>query len=301
MVPRAPHRPLVSVGLPVRNGAMQLGRAMDSILGQTCRDIELLVSDNASSDRSVAVARKRAEQDPRVSVRSLCSAVRAEENFGAALARARGRYFMWAAHDDTWEPEYIACLVAKLESRPTAVLAFSHFNSVNAAGAPVHAYPAIDDLPDDDRVVRLRNFLTQPRTAGKANLIYGVFRRDVLTDCGGMRRWGGGDFGLDMLTVLRVLAEGELLLEQRTMFHKQIAPTPLAPAALHLRWSQRVRDLEATHRFYADCGRVVRASGLPARERRYLLGQVLRLAAAEDGTIVRLGGAALLRARDHHT
>jgi cellulose synthase/poly-beta-1,6-N-acetylglucosamine synthase-like glycosyltransferase len=45
----------VTVGLPVYNGERYLGEALDSILGQTFRDLVLVVSDNASTDRTVEI------------------------------------------------------------------------------------------------------------------------------------------------------------------------------------------------------------------------------------------------------
>ena len=62
--------PAVSIGLPVFNGERFLARAIDSVSAQTYRDWELLISDNGSSDESVSIAQKYAEQDPRIRLRT---------------------------------------------------------------------------------------------------------------------------------------------------------------------------------------------------------------------------------------
>ena len=57
---------LVSVGVPVKNGAPQLCRALESVCGQTYKNLEILISDNASSDRTRQIGESYARQDPRV-------------------------------------------------------------------------------------------------------------------------------------------------------------------------------------------------------------------------------------------
>lgn len=59
-------RPRVSIGLPVYNGEAYLEEALDSIASQTFTDYELIISDNASTDRSPAICQTRASRDPRI-------------------------------------------------------------------------------------------------------------------------------------------------------------------------------------------------------------------------------------------
>ena len=59
-------QPLVSIGLPVRNSERQIAQTIDSVLAQTLGDFELIVSDNASTDATVAVAERYMQRDPRI-------------------------------------------------------------------------------------------------------------------------------------------------------------------------------------------------------------------------------------------
>ncbi|MBA2302315.1 MAG: glycosyltransferase family 2 protein, partial [Acidobacteria bacterium] len=95
---------LVSVGVPVYNGASLLPRALDALLAQDWPDLDIVVSDNASTDASAAIAESYAARDPRV--RLLRSPVNAgfEVNFARVLESSTGEYFMWAACDDWWDP-----------------------------------------------------------------------------------------------------------------------------------------------------------------------------------------------------
>jgi glycosyltransferase involved in cell wall biosynthesis len=116
--------PLVSVGLPVYNGARHLAMAIDSILDQTHQDFELLISDNASADGTQEICQRYAAADPRVRYH------RAEKNRGLAwnfnrvFELSSGAYFKWMAHDDVVLPTYLAKCLAALEADGQAVMAF---------------------------------------------------------------------------------------------------------------------------------------------------------------------------------
>lgn len=123
-------RPKVSVGFPIRNGGELLEGALRSVLQQTERDIEVIVSDNGSTDGSSELLKKIAAEDSRIHYTCQDPPIRAYDNFHYVLCQARGRYFMWAAHDDTRDLDFVARLLAALERDPAAVLAFGDLNIV---------------------------------------------------------------------------------------------------------------------------------------------------------------------------
>ena len=93
-------KPRISVGMPVYNGEAYIEIAIQSVLDQSFGDFELLISDNASTDRTEEICRDFAAQDPRI-VYS-----RNEENIGAApnynrlVDVASADYFRWSNADD---------------------------------------------------------------------------------------------------------------------------------------------------------------------------------------------------------
>src|SRR4051812_30432392 len=97
--------PLISIGLPVYNGARYIERALDTLLAQSFRDFDLVVSDNASTDETVAICERYAARDARV--RICCSPINrgAGWNFNNVAKMAKGEFFAWAAHDDEWHPD----------------------------------------------------------------------------------------------------------------------------------------------------------------------------------------------------
>jgi glycosyltransferase involved in cell wall biosynthesis len=131
-------RPLVSVGVPVRNGAAALGRALDSLVAQTYPHLEILVSDNASSDATEAIAREYAARDARVRYMRQPCAVDVVSNFRAPVEASRGEFFLWAAYDDVRDANYVETLLRGFERVPDASLCFSavaEFNALDDANA----------------------------------------------------------------------------------------------------------------------------------------------------------------------
>lgn len=130
-------RPRVTVGLPVFNGEAYLVEAIESVLGQTFTDFELIISDNGSTDGTAAICHAYAARDPRVRY------VRSPRNRGAAwnynrlVELAQGDYFRWLAADDALAPTLLEKSVFILDSYPRVVLAFTWTQDIDAAGRPL--------------------------------------------------------------------------------------------------------------------------------------------------------------------
>jgi glycosyltransferase involved in cell wall biosynthesis len=106
--------PLVSVIIPVFNGERYLAAALDSVLAQTYPNLEILVVDDGSSDRSVAIARGYGD---RVQVFTRPNGGPAAAR-NSGLAHAKGAYVSFLDSDDLWLPEKTAKQVACLEAHP---------------------------------------------------------------------------------------------------------------------------------------------------------------------------------------
>lgn len=170
--------PLVGLGMPVYNGERYLADALRSILGQTFRDFELVVCDNASTDRTEAICREFARQDVRVRYFRNDHNLGAHPNYNLTFHRSRGRYFKWVPHDDVMHPEYLAACVERLESDAGAVLCQSMLEYIDADGQPLATEDArVPGSGDRDPIARFAALTLQPHTCYD---VMGVFRRDVL-------------------------------------------------------------------------------------------------------------------------
>lgn len=117
--------PLVSIGMPVYNGEKHLSRALTSLLNQSYVNFEILISDNASTDSTEGICRKFVHQDKRIRYSRNQENIGAWANFQHVLEMANGEYFMWAACDDYWMPDFLSALVTDLETNWEAAVTMS--------------------------------------------------------------------------------------------------------------------------------------------------------------------------------
>src|SRR5438034_9026734 len=89
---RSSRRPRVSVGMPVYNGERYVAEAVDSLLAQTYEDFELIICDNASTDRTGEIARSYAARDTRVRYARHEKSLGAGGNLRRGLALASAEY-----------------------------------------------------------------------------------------------------------------------------------------------------------------------------------------------------------------
>ena len=114
-------RPL-SIGLMVYNGEEHLAEQIESLLRQTFDHFDLIIGDNASTDRTEEICRDFAARDRRIRY------IRRDRNYGATqnanllFGVAQSRYFKFAAHDDVHAPNYLERCIAVLEDRPEFIL-----------------------------------------------------------------------------------------------------------------------------------------------------------------------------------
>ena len=165
----------VTVGMPVKDGGEGFERQLQAILGQTARDIEVVVSDNGSSDGTAAVIAAAVEADPRVRALLQEPPVGVWDNFRAVLAEARTPYFMWAAADDLVNAEYVERTAAVLDARPDVVLAIADTELVAADGTrkPSPGSFALEGTERENVAALLEAPIDNSR-------VYGLFRREAL-------------------------------------------------------------------------------------------------------------------------
>lgn len=115
----------VSIGMPVYNGEPFIRQALESLLAQTFKDFELIISDNASIDDTGNICLEYAATDARIRYFRQTANIGAAKNFEFVLNESRHEYFMWAAADDYYGPEHVEYLVAELDLHSKAVVAMS--------------------------------------------------------------------------------------------------------------------------------------------------------------------------------
>jgi len=176
--------PKVSVGLPVFNGAAVVSEAIRSVLFQSFRNLELVISDNHSSDATESICRHFAERDHRVNFCKKPRNIGPAANFQDVLSRARGGYFMWAAADDTWDLDYLQRAVAVLDTSPDIGFVFPSFklSSISLGIATRRTSEPFCCIQSRDRRTRVIGFANLHHASHKCNLVYSLFRTNLIRD-----------------------------------------------------------------------------------------------------------------------
>ncbi|MDR7554849.1 MAG: glycosyltransferase family 2 protein [Armatimonadota bacterium] len=137
-----PGEPLVSVVMPVRNGEVFLVEGIESVLGQTYENWELVVVDNCSSDRTLEIARTYAERDRRIRVLRNETPLTLMENHNVAFraVSTASRYCKILHADDWLFPECLTRMVEVAERNLSVGLVGSYClygDEVRCDGLPV--------------------------------------------------------------------------------------------------------------------------------------------------------------------
>lgn len=172
-----PSRILVSIGVPVFNGERGIARALDSLLAQDHRELEIIISDNGSTDATQAICETYVKKDPRVKYYRGSVNRGAVWNFNRVFELSTGKYFMWAAHDDEREPTFVSACVAKLEECPTAVLCQVH-TSFYVEGHD--ELLCVADLETLEGLTGLVDRYRETLQTVPATVIYGLYRSSAM-------------------------------------------------------------------------------------------------------------------------
>lgn len=187
--------PLVTLGLPVFNGAQFVEEALRDLLSQTYPRLEILVSDNASTDGTEAICRRLAAADPRVRYVRQTENIGSSRNFEFLAREARGELFAWCAHDDRRLPSYVEECVRELARRPEAVLCNSAVTFLDEKGRPLRKWPDRNfETRHQDRPQRAERLIDHVNWVD----MYGLIRRDLLLRALPIEPVWGGDVVLSM-------------------------------------------------------------------------------------------------------
>ncbi len=220
-------RPLVSIGLPVYNGGKHLTATLMQLLSQDYRHLELIISDNASTDDTEAICREIGSRDSRVRYYRQLTNTGIGRNWDFVCQQATGEYFMWAAHDDQWSPNAVSALAQALAEEPEAVLAFPNNCFINDRGESVIDCSQLPDLAGPLPLLqRVEHVLWFEEGSQKGNLVHGMMRRETIQRVGVPTLDGANfpDWGGDQLVVLAMALEGYFVHVPEAQFNKQYFP-----------------------------------------------------------------------------
>ncbi len=133
-------RPRLSIGMPVFNGEKHIKYAIDSILDQTYPDFELIILDNASTDKTKNICLEYETKDRRIHYYRNKTNIGAPKNYNRVFSLCSGEYFKWAAHDDVLAPQFLEKCVHILDSDSSIILCHSKVGRIDENGILVGDY-----------------------------------------------------------------------------------------------------------------------------------------------------------------
>ena len=277
--------PLVSVVLPVHNGAPFLHAAIESLLQQTFSSLEIVVVDDGSDDGSLGIAQKFAASDPRVTVLALAHGGMAHA-LNAGVAASRGRYIARMDADDISYPDRLRKQVDFLEANPECVLVGCAIEVMDESGAPVgFLYYDGEHHAIVDNLLNGRSGIAHPTV---------VVRREALLAAGGYDAalYPSEDFGL----WLRMCEHGDLRNLQEPLLryrrHDQavsirdhnaqvtmtaaIVTKARKARGLRLLRTRKARQSSPQARYHFDCARLALSAGRRLRAVRHASSSIAR-------------------------
>jgi glycosyltransferase involved in cell wall biosynthesis len=264
-------RPRVSFAIPVRNGERFLGRALDSLLAQDFDDFEIVVCDNASTDKTPELMRRYADRDPRVRCILNEEDIGQIENFNRVYKLSRGEFFRWMGADDWLEPEYARKCVTVLDTRPDAVGVTTQWRFMDDAGR----IESIDvpgprvDAPSPYQRLCLTLRLLQNPQALLFDPIYSLIRRDALQRTGllPINPWTDRLLAVELCLLGSFCHLEDCLSTRRAAFERWKERLPRYHERLGRKRGHRVM-------LYTGCAKIVQRAPLSAGQKLGCLGAI---------------------------
>ena len=188
--------PILGIGMPVYNGAKWIRESVEYLLGQSFRDFELIIADNASTDDTETICRTLAERDSRIRYYRNSTNIGVFQNYDRVFELSSAKYFKWASCNDICLDGFLEKCVALLDSRPDVVLAYPKAILVFAPPGEDEYGEEYDDnlnLEQDRPSERFREYLNRERIN---NVMNGLMRVSALRQTALNRPLPGSDISM---------------------------------------------------------------------------------------------------------
>ena len=209
--------PLVSIGIPTFNGEKFIAGSIESILSQTYKNIEIIISDDCSTDNTFRTLLDYARRDKRISISRNKKNVGTLVNTVRVIELGRGKYFMLASDHDIWESTFVEKCVAFLEANPTAVSCFCLANIIDQDGQVLCKQGAVNYFSSDPEERFSQVMRWDPPCW---NLIYSIFRRDDLVSLLPMP--SSITYYFDVYLVSKLCWRGKFMILPELLYHQRM-------------------------------------------------------------------------------
>lgn len=211
-------RPLVTIGIPTYNRAVLLRRSIESALHQNYENIEVIISDNASTDETENVCQFYCKQDGRLKYVRQPINLGATANFNDVRKQAAGQYFMWLADDDWLDAAYASSCVRELILDPDVAIVCGR--SIYYRGEKKAYGETAINLLQDAWWQRILKYYWRVEGNG---IMYGLMRTADVQQIELQNTMGG-----DWLLVARIAAIGKAKTLSEISLHRDVGGTSVS-------------------------------------------------------------------------
>jgi glycosyltransferase involved in cell wall biosynthesis len=204
--------PLVTIGIPAYNRALLLKRSIESALNQDYTNIEVIVSDNASTDDTENICRHFCINDERFKYIRHETNRGAKANFIEVLDNASGQYFMWLGDDDWIDPDYIGSCIKQLFTDPTIVLV-SGSPYYYLSGKKCYEGKVFSLLHD----IWWHRIVVYYKKVCDNGMFYGLMPTDIIRNIDMPQTMGG-----DWILLANIVAIGKVKMLSETSVHREL-------------------------------------------------------------------------------
>lgn len=206
--------PLVTIGMPIRNGENTVIAAIESLCAQTEPHFQIRISDNASTDRTASLCAELCRLDHRIFYERLSNNIGSAANFGRLLRSADLDYFMWAACDDLWAPTFLETSLQLLSEAPDAIGAAVGVRIIDDIGTEIGRILPPCSLQSSSALDRGRG-----ATGDGYMAIYGLWRRAALSADAAVGDFAGSatSFVFSMAMKGRIVTTSDILVTYRVL------------------------------------------------------------------------------------
>lgn len=124
----------VSIVLPVYNGELNVDKSISSVLTQTYSNLELIIVNDCSTDNTIDVLKKYAEQDSRITIINNLVNLKLPRSLNVGFEQATGEYFTWTSDDNLYKENAIERMVNALQTFPDFDMVYANYTNIDAEG-----------------------------------------------------------------------------------------------------------------------------------------------------------------------
>ncbi len=150
---------LVNIGVPALNEERFLSQTLDSLLAQDYSNLEIIICDNASTDKTEEISCKYAGKDSRIKYFKNKERLSGPENWNRAFQLSSSKYFMWASGHDLYDKSFVSSCMEILEKEENVTLAYSLTYSIDEYNNKLQIIPQYLDTRTLNLISRFNKFI----------------------------------------------------------------------------------------------------------------------------------------------